>query len=210
MRLHLRQRPTLLLALVVLLVAGGIAALFAGLPLRASVLVGWCAGAATHAALLLRTLVVTPPEGMRSHAALVDESRWTIIGITLAAALAALFGVVSEIGGGGARANYSVLLGIATIVLSWAYLHLLFAVHYAHTYWLDDGGIDFPGGKQQPDWAEFLYFSFTIGMTAQVSDVTTSSHAMRRLVLTHALASFIFNAAILGLAVNVLAGSAAQ
>lgn len=208
MRLHLRQRPTLLLALVVLLVAGGIAALFAGLPLRASVLVGWCAGAATHAVLLLRTLVVTPPEGMRSHAALLEESRWTIIGVTLGAALAALFGVVSEIGGGNTRADYSVLLGITTIVLSWTYLHLLFGVHYAHTYWLTDGGIEFPGGSQ-PDWAEFLYFSFTVGMTAQVSDVTTSSHAMRRLVLTHALASFVFNAAILGLAVNVLAGSAA-
>ncbi len=207
MRLHLRQRPTLLLALVVLLAVGGVAALFADLPLRAAILFGWCAGAATHAALLLRALVVTPREQMRRHAAQLTESSWAIIGTTLAAALAALLAVVTEIGGG-ARAGYSVALGIGTIALSWTYLHVLFAVQYAHAYWLAEGGIDFPGGKR-PDWAEFLYFSFTIGMTAQVSDVTTSSPAMRRLVLAHGLAAFVFNASIIGLAVNLLAGGAA-
>lgn len=206
MRLHLRRRPTLLLALVVLLAVGGIGALFADLPVRAAILFGWCAGAATHAALLLRVLVVTPHAQMRLHAAELSESSWAIIGTTLAAALAALLAVVSEIGGG-ARAGYSVALGIGTIALSWTYLHMLFAVQYAHAYWLADGGIEFPGGKR-PDWAEFLYFSFTIGMTAQVSDVTTNSPAMRRLVLAHALAAFLFNASIIGLAVNLLAGGA--
>jgi uncharacterized membrane protein len=204
MRLHLRQRPTLLVALGVLLVGCAVAALLVALPLRASILVGWCAGAAAHSALMLRGLVVTPPDRMRSHAAVLEESRWAIIAVTLGGALAALLGVVGEIGG--ARAGYSVPLGIATIALSWAYLHMLFAVQYAHVFWLAGGGIAFPGGDH-PDWAEFLYFSFTIGMTAQVSDATTESPAMRRLVLTHALAAFIFNAAILGLAVNVLAGS---
>jgi uncharacterized membrane protein len=124
------------------------------------------------------------------------------------AALAALLGVVTEIGGGGPRPAHSMPLGVATITLSWVYLHVLFAAHYAHAYWLAEGGLDFPGGKE-PDWLEFLYLSFTVGMTAQVSDVVTSSPAMRRMVLTHALAAFAFNAAILGVAVNLLAGSAA-
>ncbi|MEO3471410.1 DUF1345 domain-containing protein [Roseomonas sp. CAU 1739] len=208
MRLHLRQRPTLLLAFAVLLAALAIAVLFAGLPLRAGLLVGWCAGAGTHSGLLLHALVITPPDRMRSHARLLEESRWTVLAATLGAAIAALLGVVGEIGGG-ARAPYSAPLGIATIALSWAYLHMLFAVQYAHAYWLDGGGIAFPG-CEHPDWAEFLYFSYTVGMTAQVSDVTTTSPAMRRLVLTHGLAAFVFNAAILGLAVNVLAGSAAN
>lgn len=85
---------------------------------------------------------------------------------------------------------------------------MLFAVQYSHAYWLSGGGIAFPHDRH-PDWAEFLYFSFTIGMTAQVSDVTTTSPGMRRLVLAHALAAFVFNAATLGLAVNVLAGRTA-
>ena len=207
MRLHLRQRPTLLLALAALLAALAIAVVFAGLPLRPALLVGWCTGAVTHSALLLHALIVSSPEHMRDHAALLEESRWTVLAATLGAALAALLGVVGELGGS-PRAAYSAPLGIATIALSWTYLHILFAVQYSHAYWLSGEGIAFPGGKH-PDWAEFLYFSFTIGMTAQVSDVTTTSPGMRRLVLAHALAAFVFNAAILGLAVNVLAGRTA-
>ena len=207
MPLRLRQRPTLLVALAVLLVVSGLVAMLPGYRLRTAILVGWCAGAATHAALLLRHLVITPPESLRKHAALVEDSRWVIIGTTLAAALAALVGVFTELSGG-PRASHSVLIGITTIVVSWVYLHVLFAVHYAHAYWLTTGGIVFPGGSKRPDWAEFLYLAFTVGMTAQVSDVTTSSPGMRRLVLAHGLAAFVFNAAIVGMAVNLLAGGA--
>ena len=206
MPLHLVRRPTLLLALLTLVVVALLAAWLTDLPVRAAILLGWCAGAVTHAALLLRGLVVTTPEELRSRAALLEESRWIVLAATLGAALAALYGVISEIAGGG-RGTHSIPLGVGTLMLSWTYLHILFALQYAHAYWLAHGGIDFPGGKR-PDWAEFLYFSFTVGMTAQVSDVTTSAPAIRRLVLAHALVSFAFNAAILGLAVNVLAGSA--
>ena len=205
---RLRERPTLLVALAVLLVVSGLMTQVPGYPLRTAILVGWCAGAATHATLLLRHLVVTPPESLRKHAALVEDSRWVILGTTLAASLAALVGVFSELGGGGPRAPLSATIGIATIVVSWIYLHVLFAVHYAHAYWLTTGGIAFPGGSKRPDWAEFLYLAFTVGMTAQVSDVTTSSPGMRRLVLAHGLAAFVFNAAIVGMAVNLLAGGA--
>jgi uncharacterized membrane protein len=205
LRVTLRHRPSLVVALAVLLVTGVLAALVLGFSLRAAFLVGWCAGSATHAVLLVRHLLVTPPARMRHQAALLEDSRWAIIGASLTAAFAALLGVVSEIGG--ARPEHSWALGVATITLSWVYLHVLFAAHYAHAYWLAGGGLEFPGGKE-PDWLEFLYLSFTVGMTAQVSDVTTSSPAMRRLVLAHGVAAFAFNAAILGVAVNLLAGSA--
>jgi uncharacterized membrane protein len=208
MRLRLRNRPSLVVALAVFLAAGGLATLIPGFSLRAAFLFGWCAGAATHTVLLLRHLAVTPPERLRHQAALLEDSRWVILGISLMAALAALLGVVTEIGGGGPRLAHSMPLGVATITLSWVYLHVLFAAHYAHAYWLAGGGLEFPGGKE-PDWLEFLYLSFTVGMTAQVSDVATSSPAMRRMVLAHGLAAFAFNAAILGVAVNLLAGSAA-
>ena len=158
--------------------------------------------------LLLQALIVASPEMLRRRAELLEESRWTVLAATLGAALAALYGVISEIAGAGVRGPHSIPLGIGTLVLSWLYLHVLFAVQYAHAYWLAHGGIDFPGNKR-PDWAEFLYLSFTIGMTAQVSDVTTTAPGIRRMVLAHGVVSFAFNAAILGLAVNVLAGSAA-
>lgn len=206
MRFRLRRRPTLLAAIAVLVAVAGAAWFALGLSPRAAALLGWCVGAAVHAALLLRHLLVTTPEAMRRHAAPLQDSAWTMLVATLAAALAALMGVISEIGGA-PRGGHSLSLGIATMVLSWAYLQVIFAAHYAHAYWLADGGLAFPGGRR-PDGPEFLYFAFTIGMTAQVSDVTTSSPAMRRMVLVHALASFAFNAAIIGVAVNLLAGSA--
>ena len=200
MRLHLRQRPTLLLALAALLAALAIAVVFADLPLRPALLVGWCVGAVTHSALLFRALVVSSPEHMRDHAALLEESRWTVLAATLGAALAALVGVVGELGGG-PRAAYSAPLGIATIALSWTYLHMLFAVQYSHAYWLSGGGIAFPRDRH-PDWAEFLYFSFTIGMTAQVSDVVVTAPRLRRMVLFHGVGSFFYNTVLLALAVN--------
>lgn len=208
LRVTLRHRPSLIVALVVLAAVGGLGALIPGFSLRAAFLFGWCAGAATHTGLLLRHLAVTPPERLRHQAALLEDSRWAILATSLTAALVALLGVVGEIGGGGPRPAHSMPLGVATIILSWIYLHVLFATHYAHAYWLAGGGFEFPGSKE-PDYLEFLYLSFTVGMTAQVSDVTTSSPAMRRMVLAHGLAAFAFNAAILGVAVNLLAGSAA-
>ncbi len=207
MRLRLSERPTLLVALFVLVGASGLATQIPGFTIRAAILAGWCAGAATHSVLLLRHLAVTPAERLREHAELVEDSRWALLGATMAAALAALFGVLFEIGGM-PRASHSPALGMVTLTLSWLYLHALFAAQYAHLYWLSEGGLEFPGGTE-PDWLEFVYLSFTIGMTAQVSDVTTSSPAMRRMVLAHALVAFAFNAAIIGVAVNLLAGTAA-
>ena len=206
LRLRLSERPSLLVALAVFVGASGLASLIPGFTVRAALLAGWCAGAATHTVLLLRHLAVTPRNRLRQHAALLEDSRWTLLGATMTAALAALFGVIFEIGGP-ARAPHSLALGMATLTLSWLYLHALFAAQYAHLYWLSEGGLEFPGGKD-PDWLEFVYFSFTIGMTAQVSDVTTRSPAMRRMVLAHALVAFAFNAALIGVAVNLLAGSA--
>lgn len=165
---------------------------------------GWCAGAGTHATLLLRQLLRASPESLRSQAMLVDDSKWAMITASVLAAMAALTGVVWEIVVAGPRAGFSMPLGLTTIVLSWAFLHVLFAYHYAHAYWVAGGGFEFPGGDR-PDGLEFLYLAFTVGMTGAVSDVSTSSPAMRRLVLTHGLAAFAFNAAIVGAAVNLLA-----
>jgi uncharacterized membrane protein len=97
---------------------------------------------------------------------------------------------------GSPAATGSAALAAVTLVLSWVFVHVLFAGHYAHEYWLAGDGLDFPGSGR-PDHAEFLYLAFAVGMTCQVSDVTTTSAPMRRLVLPHALVAFGFNAVIL-------------
>ncbi|WP_431284781.1 DUF1345 domain-containing protein [Humitalea sp. 24SJ18S-53] len=172
--------------------------------LRGALLMGWCAGAATHAGLLVWRLMRLGPDSPRSDAHQVLQNTWGTIGGAVVAALAALGGVVWEIGGGAPTAAFSLPLGVVTIALSWAFLHVLFAYHYAHAYWSLGGGLAFPG-DEPPDGFDFLYFGFTVGVTGAVSDVNNTSRVMRRLVLAQTLTSFAFNAAIVGAAVNVLA-----
>jgi uncharacterized membrane protein len=101
-----------------------------------------------------------------------------------------------------------------TVAASWTVTHTLFALHYAHHYYGDGpapgdddrGGLAFPGDGL-PDYWDFLYFSFVVGMTCQVSDVQVTSRAMRRMTLIHSVLSFFFNTVILALSVNLLAGS---
>ena len=105
-------------------------------------------------------------------------------------------------------------LAIMTIVSSWLLVHTIFAQHYAHIYYQADrtlaeskaDGLDFPG-EIEPDYWDFLYFSFVIGMTSQVSDVSVTSRQMRRLSLLHGILAFFFNTTIVAMAINIVAGS---
>jgi uncharacterized membrane protein len=104
---------------------------------------------------------------------------------------------------------------IATILLSWFLVHVMFSLHYAHRYYgaAEDendedgliGGLSFPDEKQ-PDYWDFMYFSFVIGMTCQVSDVEVTGRGLRRLALVHGIAAFLFNTIILALTINIVAG----
>ena len=103
------------------------------------------------------------------------------------------------------------IISLSPIFLSWILLHTIFTIRYAHLYHDHNklntgsniGGIDFPG-KIQPDYIDFAYFSFVIGMTFQVSDITISSKAIRRFVLMHSLISFVFNTIIVALSINTI------
>lgn len=95
---------------------------------------------------------------------------------------------------------------VGTILLSWVFVHTLFTVHYAHTFYSNEGsarGLQFPEKCDEPVYWDFLYFSFTIGVAAQTADVSVTSMPMRRLVLTHSILAFLFNTTVLALAVNV-------
>jgi uncharacterized membrane protein len=97
---------------------------------------------------------------------------------------------------------------VVTIVLSWAAIHTTFALHYAHDYYrgAKAGGLAFPG-EDQPDYWDFVYFSFVIGMTAQVSDVGVTDRMIRRTATAHGVISFIFNTALVALMVNIAASA---
>jgi uncharacterized membrane protein len=103
------------------------------------------------------------------------------------------------------------LIYLSGVIVCWLMLHIIFTFHYAHMYYGDDkenksthrGGLNFPG-SQEPDYTDFAYFSFVIGMTFQVSDVVITQKHIRRIVLLHALIAFAFNTIIVALSINAI------
>jgi uncharacterized membrane protein len=185
---HIRRRPSLLVGMAVAVPVVAIAAVW--LPIGTALLVGWNAGVIAYVA---RFLVVI----RRSTVA------------TIAAALASLGAIVAELARvhGHPDAGWTEALAGTTVLLSWVFIHMIFATHYAHEFWRRDGGLTFPGNAA-PGYMEFLYFSFCIAVASQVSDVSTQSAAMRRIVLLHSLIAYLFNTAVIALGVNIAASLA--
>jgi uncharacterized membrane protein len=152
---------------------------------------------------------------MRRRAASEDMTRWAFLVVMAGAALFSMFAILGPVhegknSAGGVSAGL-VILGGVTILLSWLFAHTAFAIHYAHEYYgarrpARAPGLIFPGKTEPPDYGDFLYFSFVIGMTCQVSDVQVATRPWRRLVLIHGLVSFLFNTVVLALSINLVAG----
>ena len=150
---------------------------------------------------------------LRRRARLQDEGRVAILVLTAAAAFASLGAILALLGtvAGTLREPIQLAFAALTIVLSWAFTHTMFALHYAHEYYDENGGkgggLTFPNDNPEPDYWDFMYFAFTIGMTSQVSDITVSCKPIRRTVFGHSIISFVFNAALLALTVNIAASA---
>lgn len=164
------------------------------------------------------TIITTPPHKLRWRAQQQDVSRMVIFVFVVLAACAGLFAV-----GFLFLANKNIqhphivlhlLMSLIAVVSSWLLVHTVFGLRYAHTYYGDParsngprqhaGGLIFPGDRS-PDYMDFAYFSFVIGMTFQVSDVQITSRELRQIVLIHGILSFGFNTVILALAINTVA-----
>lgn len=172
-------------------------------------LVGGDAFFLIYLALMARFALGITPEGLRRRASVEDEGIPLIILLALAAVVLSLAAIFALLNRNDAPEPVELSLAVASVPLGWLMLHTIAAFHYAHLYYAtegedvrDAGGLDFPGTKEPGAW-DFLYFSFVIGMTAQVSDVTVHSAGMRRLVLGHSIVSFFYNTVLLALAVNV-------
>jgi uncharacterized membrane protein len=181
-----------------------------GLSTMDALMFSWCAHVLVHGTWLWRRLACAEPDEMRRRAQEMAEGRRTVLAIALLAASVAIATVVAELVMQKQAAAWERALAVATIILSWCHVHLLFAQDYAHEYWTGDEGLDFPGGDGTPEFSEFCYVALMVGTTSQVSDTKTTTPAMRRLVMLHASVAFAFNAVILASSVNVLAGLAGE
>ncbi len=159
------------------------------------------------------------PLEVRKIAKLQDSSRTFLFAFITTASVVSLGAIVyllkSTKGLPETAKNEHILLAIAAVIISWFLLHTIYTLRYAHLYYDPDvdidgetkavGGLQFPG-RQQPDYLDFVYFSFIVGMTFQVSDVNITSRRIRRVCIMHALLSFAFNTTILALSINVISG----
>lgn len=206
-----RTRPRLFVSAVLGLVVIAVLAATTGLKLSTKMLIGWDVGVALYLVLVFAMMARSDVHRIRRRALMQDEGAIAILVFTAGAALASLGAILVELGvpPGTPRAPDQLIIATVTIALSWAFIHALFALHYAHEFYDDDdseGGLTFPG-KEEPDYWDFLYFSLVIGMTSQVSDVAVTSKSIRSTVAAHGVVSFFFNVTLLALMVNIAASA---
>jgi uncharacterized membrane protein len=177
-------------------------------------LVGWDTGVVLYLLLVYQLIVTCGIDEIRRRAAEDDEGALVLLILTGLSGLAIMGAIVAELGiakvAGQPRSGLGVALAMVTIVVSWAFVHTIFALHYAHEYYGERGdhaigGLTFPG-RQSPDYWDFVYFSLVIAMTSQVSDVVITSKVIRRIVTVHGVLAFFFNVAVFALTVNIVSG----
>jgi uncharacterized membrane protein len=177
--------------------------------------IGWDGGVAFFLALTLVAVGRGTPKRLSSRAGQQDSKMWIILALIATAAAASLASLAFVLQKGVSATPTPLFLRIlvsgVTLFISWIFVHTTFAVRYAHYFYGDPGakgrrrgGLVFPG-TEHPDFWDFIYYSFVVGMTCQVSDVQVTSGAMRKLTLAHGVFAFFFNAGVLALAVNILA-----
>ena len=178
-------------------------------------LIGWDAGVTVLLLSIWHMMAKTSLERLQVKASQQDEKASVLLGVMIAAVLASLGGVLVVIHDTrqavGGTVIYFVLLSLTTLVLSWLCMNVLFAIHYAHRYYGEPAqeigrGLIFPEPEAAPNYAEFIYFAFCIGMTYQVSDVMTCTREFRKLVTFHGALSFFYNTFVLALAVSLFSG----
>jgi uncharacterized membrane protein len=147
------------------------------------------------------------PETIRRHARVIDVGRWSLLAVSVALPTAVLAALGVEIQAAAEVSVMHLLLAAASIFASWVFMNTVFSMHYAHTYYAENraepGGLAFPESTA-PDYLDFLYFAFVIGMTFQTSDVAIVDRRIRRVVLLHSVVAFFFNVIVISIAVSTL------
>ena len=211
---HIRIRPRLFAAalfgaVVALLLCG-----WSEVQTVTRLVIGWNSFACLYLVLTAHMVLQSDHDRMRSRAPQQDEGRRTVLALVVLAALATLGAILAELSVvkdlQGAERYVHISLAGLTIVTSWAFTQVMFALHYAHDYYSaqvrgQDAGLQFPG-TDKPDYGDFLYFACIIGTSAQTADVSFSSSAMRRTGLLHCVLAFFFNTTLVALTINIASG----
>ncbi len=178
------------------------------------VIVGWNLGACLYLLLSARMMFWSSHERMRKRALQHDDGRIVVLVLVVTAAIMCLGAIVAELAVvkdmHGTLRYAHIGLAALTILSSWAFTQVMFALHYAHDYYAAEsratsGGLDFPGGHA-PDYGDFLYFACVIGTSGQTADVSFTSRTMRRTGLVHCVLAFFFNTTLVALTINIASG----
>jgi uncharacterized membrane protein len=204
---HLRYRPRLTIAIAVAL------ALFVLLRFVVNVtrasLLAFDAGAILFLVSISITMARANSDQMQRQAKLQDEGKWTVLSLSLAISGVILIALYLELHGAKSHSWIDVALAGASILLSWLFLATMFALHYAHSYYLEPEKkqkcLIFPG-TDAPDYWDFMYFSVVLSMACQVSDVQITDRVLRRVALLHGVVAFFFNVIIIAISVSIASG----
>lgn len=171
--------------------------------------VGWCVAALTYSTMVWLGVATLDPAETRARASREEPARAIADLLVLLLSIASLFSVavvlVQAAQASGLAKGLLAGLALASVALSWILLHTLYTLHYARQYYTADKGIDF-NQDRAPQYTDFAYVAFTLGMTYQVSDTNITNHTVRATVLRHTLLSFVFGSVILATTINLVAG----
>ncbi|MBP2604962.1 DUF1345 domain-containing protein [Acinetobacter calcoaceticus] len=208
------NRPHFFIALFMGLITASILTWLTSWQWSTILLVSWNASVSVYLLYILQLMKNCDHSKMQQQAKKQDESKWVIMLIVLLAlamCLVAILIQLSQLPSESSAKLGHVALALLTIVSAWLFMHSVFALHYAHDFYMalsrneENGGLDFPG-TEHPTYPDFLYFSYIIGTSAQTADVSITTKHMRLLNLFHAVLSFGFNTTILAICINVAAG----
>lgn len=175
------------------------------------VIVGWNVGAWLYLILAARMMFWTTHEKMRARAIAEDDGKYVVLGMVILAAMMSIGAIVAELAVvkdmHGMLRYAHITLAVLTILSSWAFTQVMFALHYAHDFYVakengGSGGLEFPNATT-PDYGDFLYFACVIGTSGQTADVSFSSRRMRRTGLVHSVLAFFFNTTLVALTINI-------
>lgn len=210
----LRARPRLFVALgVALLVAWWLPdAIATQAATRA--LIAWNAGTTLYVALAAVMMARSSHHHMRRRAQLQDDGQWVLLALVAVTAVASLVAIAAELVvvkdlHGWRRQAHMALAGF-TVLAGWAFIQVMFALHYAHEYYAAlerhlPPGLSFPDDPQ-PDYGDFFYFAAVIGTSGQTADVSFTSKPLRRIGALHCILAYLFNTTVIALLINIAAG----
>ncbi|WP_336033878.1 DUF1345 domain-containing protein [Acinetobacter bereziniae] len=209
----IQSRPYFFITFLITFVVYAVLGLSTDWAWSTKLLFGWNIAIMIYLVLTMKTLWATHQTHILKRAQQQDASKWIILLLVIFALVMCFIAIVVELSHMPSNTMFKfghLSLAILTIIFAWLFMHTVFAIHYAHDFYLavakhQDGGLDFPK-TPEPTYPEFLYFSYVIGTSAQTADVSITSRSMRVLNILHILLAYGFNTTILAICINVAAG----